>query len=66
VSDLLHLHAKGECPDLDAEDQEANRRGVEQNGYLMTQWDLIKGGRRIWIITEQDRSVTTILTPDEY
>jgi hypothetical protein len=25
-----------------------------------------KGKNKLWIITEADRSVTTILTPDEY
>ena len=64
IMEFISRHVQGDCPHLDPEDQEMNALGVANNGYLMTSWDLEKG--TIWIITEHDRSVTTILTPEEY
>jgi hypothetical protein len=50
---------------LGAEDQLANLRAVREGTRVFSAYEL-RDGTRIWIITEADRSVTTILLPEEY
>jgi hypothetical protein len=50
---------------LGAEDQLANMRAVREGTRVFSAYEL-RDGTRIWIITEADRSVTTILLPEEY
>lgn len=61
----LHRHLNGDWGDLDAEDKAANERALVDGTRLLSAYrssDDIK----FWIITEADRSVTTILLPSEY
>jgi hypothetical protein len=50
---------------LGAEDQLANLQAVRDGTRVFSAYEL-RDGIRIWIITEADRSVTTILLPEEY
>jgi hypothetical protein len=50
---------------LGAEDQLANLQAVREGTRVFSAYEL-RDGTRIWIITEADRSVTTILLPEEY
>jgi len=50
---------------LGAEDQLANLHAVRDGTRVFSAYEL-RDGTRIWIITESDRSVTTILLPEEY
>jgi hypothetical protein len=50
---------------LGAEDQLQNLRAVREGTRVFSAYELLDGSR-IWIITEADRSVTTILLPGEY
>jgi hypothetical protein len=50
---------------LGADDQLANLRAVRDGTRVLSAYEL-RDGTRIWIITEADRSVTTILMPEEY
>jgi hypothetical protein len=50
---------------LGAEDQLANLQAVRDGTRVLSAYEL-RDGTRIWIITEADRSVTTILLPEEY
>ncbi len=43
----------------------ANLRAVSEGRRVFSAYEL-RDGTRIWIITEGDRSVTTILLPEEY
>jgi hypothetical protein len=68
---FLLLHASGTWGDLDAEDRAANDRAIAHEGNPDLQQRVLSAyvtstGTRIWIITEHDRSVTTLLLPDEY
>ena len=61
---LLQRHQSGDWGDLDAEDQ-------RENDYAVHRWLRIFSAYgqppvRLWVITEADRSATTILQPDEY
>ena len=46
-------------------DREQNERAVGHGGRLMSRYST-RSGTVFWIITEHDRSVTTILLPMEY
>jgi hypothetical protein len=47
------------------EDQEENRSSVEHGNRVFSSYKL-STGEKLWVITEWDRSVTTLLLPDEY
>ncbi len=61
----LQRHAHGDWGELDAEDVAENEFSLA-NGLRLLSAYLLKDSTRIWIITEADRSVTTILLPSEY
>ena len=69
--DFLTLHASGNWGELDAEDRRANDRAIAHEGDLDQQQRILSSYLtvkkvKLWVITEWDRSVTTLLLPDEY
>lgn len=62
---FLVLHAMGSWGDVCDEDKAANDQAVRQGDRVLSSYPL-STGKRIWIITEWDRSVTTLLLPEEY
>ncbi|MFJ2990704.1 hypothetical protein ACIPF8_22805 [Collimonas sp. NPDC087041] len=62
----LKRHQFGDWGVVCAEDATENVRAVTDGNRILSEYRL--GGRRerLWIITEHDRSVTTLLLPDEY
>lgn len=62
---LLARHIHGDWGDLPVEDHTANELALLMGKRLLSGYDL-PGGGKVWIITEADRSVTTILLPDDY
>jgi hypothetical protein len=64
---LLYIfrHAAGDWGDLSAADMKANAEALKEGTRLLSAYHL-KDGRKLWIITEWDRSVTTALLPEEY
>jgi hypothetical protein len=63
--EFLHRHSAGDWGDLDEHDRQANERALREGGRLLSAY-ATKQGIRIWVITEHDHSVTTLLTPSEY
>ncbi len=61
---LLSRHCSGDWGEIDKHDRRENERSLK-NGWRVLSAYLI-GERKVWIITEADRSVTTILLPEEY
>ena len=61
----LARHAKGDWGNMPPEDVAANNQALQDVGRLMSSY-LTPEGTEFWIITEADRSVTTILLPEEY
>jgi hypothetical protein len=59
----LRRHACGDWGDLCPEDTLANDSSLEHGGRLLSAYG--EGSGRFWIITESDRSVTTILLPED-
>ena len=61
----LKRHANCDWGDCDPEDCEQNDHAVAEGGRIVSVYH-DRNGTKFWIITEADRSVTTILLPDEY
>ena len=65
ASAFLRRHAAGDWGEVDEHDWAANDDALAQGTRLVSAFTL-STGERIWVITEADRSATTILRPDEY
>jgi hypothetical protein len=64
----LLRHLKGDWGDMEDEDKNENDLAVKAGDlriFSAYKTD-IEGAEKIWIITEADRSVTTILLPSDY
>jgi hypothetical protein len=61
---LLDRHVAGDWGELDKADQQANEDALLNEGRLLSRY--MVGQEPVWVITEWDRSVTTILLPQEY
>ena len=66
ASTLLARHESGDWGNLDAEDRRANDKALMDGTRIFSSYTLGDTGERIWVITEADRSYTTVLRPDEY
>ena len=65
ASSLLVRHQNGDFGDIDETDLVANANAIRNHTRILSAYVLGRG-RRIWIITEADRTVTTLLLPEEY
>ncbi len=63
--EFVMRHESGDWGELDEFDKGQNNLAVEQGTRILSAYTLSTGGK-IWIITEADRSVTTLLLPEEY
>jgi hypothetical protein len=64
-TELLERHASGDWGEIPSEDARENELALERGFRVMSSYPL-SGGVRVWVITERDRSLTTILLPAEY
>lgn len=62
---MLHRHRKGDWGDLCEEDKATNDQALREGSRLLSKYKF-PDGRSAWVITEWDRSATTVLLPDEY
>jgi len=62
---FLCRHVAGDWGDVDEHDRAENELSVREGFRLLSAYKLLDG-TKIWIITEADRSSTTILLPSEY
>jgi hypothetical protein len=62
---FLHRHVTGDWGDVCKEDAASNDAAVTDENRILSSYKLTETVK-IWIITEWDRSVTTILLPSEY
>jgi hypothetical protein len=60
----LRRHASGDWGELCPEDAHENELSLKEGFRLHSVFGT--GERRFWIITEADRSVTTVLMPEDY
>jgi hypothetical protein len=62
--DYLARHATGDWGELCAYDRRQNETALREGLRVLSSYDVLAG--RVWIITESDRSITTLLLPEEY
>jgi hypothetical protein len=64
-AEFLDRHVQGDWGDLGDEDKQENEFSV-RHGFRILSAYTTSAGDKIWIITEADRSATTLLLPEEY
>jgi len=65
VLTALERHSKGDWGDLEKDDWKANDEALNNGGRILSSYK-DKEDKKFWIITEWDRTVTTILLPEDY
>jgi hypothetical protein len=63
--DFLQRHQRGDWGEICEEDRKENELALDGGFRLMSVYQT-RLGTKIWVITEADRSATTILLPEEY
>jgi len=65
IATCLQRHHRGDWGELDAEDNAANDQSLIDGSRLLSAYHNA-ADIKFWIITEADRSATTVLLPSEY
>jgi hypothetical protein len=65
ILSALARHVRGDWGSISREDLEENDFSVRNGHRILSQYKA-KNGEKFWIITEADRSATTVLLPIEY
>ncbi|MBT9523414.1 MAG: hypothetical protein IV101_21265 [Dechloromonas sp.] len=65
AEDLLLRHQQGDWGCVSTDDAEANIHAIIDGSRILSSYELLNT-ERLWIITEADRSTTTLLLPEEY
>jgi len=63
--EFLARHLRGDWGDLCHEDKTENELSLKHGLRLLSSYPVTET-EKLWIITEADRSVTTLLLPEEY
>jgi hypothetical protein len=63
--EFLRRHMSGDWGELSEDDIQENELSLRKGFRLLSAY-LTAKGQKLWIITEADRSATTLLLPDEY
>ena len=61
---LLARHLNNDWGDLEQEDKATNDYAIDHDERIFSSYNVC--GESVWVITEADRSATTILLPSEY
>jgi len=67
--ECLYRHLRGDWGELSEHDVQANERALLDGERLLSVYPLETGGSdagRLWVLTEADRSATTLLLPSDY
>jgi hypothetical protein len=64
--ELLRRHASGDWGEIPACDAKENERSLKHGRRVLSSYPLKEGGRKVWVITEADRTSTCLLLPSEY
>lgn len=65
IMTALQRHLNGDWGDVDEHDREENELSLKEGFCLLSAYRSAKGVK-FWIITEADRSATTVLLPEDY
>ena len=68
VRTCLNRHANCDWGDVDSEDKQTNDQALKDGSRLFSAYKAPAGSpeEKVWVITEWDRSVTTVLFPSDY
>jgi hypothetical protein len=61
----IQRHQAGDWGNLGDDDRVANDQALAQGGRIVSAYNAMNG-TRFWLITEADRSITTVLLPEDY
>lgn len=64
ATQLLARHQYGDFGTVCADDANENMFAIQHGSRILSAYEV--GGERLWVITEADRSATTLLLPEEY
>ena len=68
---VLQRHVVGDWGDLDDQDKACNEQALREGTRLLSAYTVPSpepegSAVKVWVITEADRSATTIMLPEEY
>ena len=66
ADDLLVRHVQGDFGVMCADDVAENRSAIALGNRIMSAYEVGNQKEKLWIITEKDRSVTTLMRREEY
>lgn len=68
IATWIRRHAVNDCPDLSEHDRHANEDAIRDGDRVLTSWTVKTADDdvKLFVITEWDRSLTTVLRADEY
>lgn len=64
LSELIGRHWVGDWSEMEPDDQQENEFSITEGLRIFSSYTTERG--RVWVITEADRSLTTLLLPEEY
>lgn len=64
--EFLARHVRGDWGELSEEDRKENQFSLQHGFRLLSSYRTDADDTKLWVITEADRTVTTILLPEEY
>jgi len=62
---FLSRHAGGDWGEIGNEDKAENEYSLQHSFRILSSY-ITAAGEKLWVITEADRSSTTLLRPEEY
>lgn len=65
IQKALRRHAAGDWGDLSQEDHQENDHSAREGFRILSAYH-DANGTKFWVITEADRSITTVLLPEDY
>ena len=63
--EFIVRHVFGDWGQVCEEDRNANQAALQNGTRLLSAYEL-PNGQRLWVLTEADRSITTLLLPSDY
>jgi hypothetical protein len=63
--EFVERHVRGDFGDLDEHDRLANEAAIGNGTRILSSY-VVVGDEKVWVLTEGNRSATTILRPEDY
>jgi hypothetical protein len=64
IASMIRNHITGDFGVLENEDIDSNKQAIEQGDRVLSAY--MVQGQKVYVVTEWDRSYTTVLYADEY